>query len=104
MTGVIYILFTYMYYAKRSYKLINYEKSNTKHKKYDAILKNKITQKKIRVPFGDNRYENYHDKTGLGLYDLHGDNKRRARYRKRHKKDLKSGYYSPGWFSYYILW
>ena len=94
------------YYKKIEFKLLGYRKSKTKHKKYDAILENKITKKKYYVPFGDNRYENYKDKTGLNLYPhlLHGDKKRQIAYRRRHFKDLKDGYYSPGWFSYFILW
>ena len=93
-----------MFYSKNEYKLIKYEKSKTKNKKYDAILQK--NNKTYRVPFGDNRYENYHDKTGLSLYPklLHGDKKRRILYRARHHKDIKEGYYSPGWFSFYILW
>ena len=94
------------YYKKIEFKLLGYRKSKTKHKKYDAILENKKTKKIYHVPFGDNRYENYKDKTGLNLYPhlLHGDKKRQIAYRRRHFKDLKDGYYSPGWFSYFILW
>jgi len=94
------------YYKKIEFKLLGYRKSKTKNKKYDAILENKKTKKIYYVPFGDDRYENYHDLTGLNLYPhlLHGDIKRRKLYRGRHKKDLKVGYYSPGWFSYFILW
>jgi hypothetical protein len=94
------------YYSKKEYKLLGYRKSKTKHKKYDAVLENKKTGKIKYVPFGDNRYENYHDLTGLNLYPhlLHGDKKRRKLYRARHKKDLKTGYYSPGYFSYYVIW
>jgi hypothetical protein len=95
-----------MYYNKKEYKLLGYRRSNTKHKKYDAIIENKKTQKKIHIPFGDKRYENYHDLTGLNLYPklLHNDKNRRRLYKARHKKDLKEGYYSPGYFSYYIIW
>ena len=91
-----------MYYKKNEYKLLGYRKSLTKNKKYDAILqgKNKI----VKVPFGDNRYNNYHDLTGLNLYTSTGDKQKRKLYRARHKKDLKEGYYSPGYFSYYVLW
>jgi len=95
-----------MYYLKKLYKLVKYRKSKTKNKKYDGILENKKTGKIVYVPFGDIRYENYHDLTGLNLYPklLHGDKNRRRLYRLRHKKYLKTGYYSPGWFSYYITW
>lgn len=95
-----------VYYKKTDYKLLGYTKSKTKHKKYDAILQNKTTKKTYKVPFGSTLYENYRDLTGLNLYPnlLHGDKKRRTLYRARHKKDLKEGYYSPGYFSYYVLW
>lgn len=91
-----------MYYKKNEYKLLGYRKSKTKNKKYDAILqcKNKI----VKVPFGDSRYSNYHDLTGLNLYTTTGDKQKRKLYRARHKKDLKEGYYSPGYFSYNVLW
>jgi hypothetical protein len=92
------------YYSKQEFKLKGYRKSSRKHKKYDAILSNKITKKIIYIPFGDSRYSNFHDLTGLNLYKTHGDGKRRKLYRGRHKKDLKEGYYSAGWFSYHILW
>ena len=95
-----------VYYKKTDYKLLGYRKSKTKHKKYDAILENKTTKTIHTVPFGDKKYSNYRDLTGLNLYPnlLHGDKKRRILYRARHKKDLKEGYYSPGYFSYFILW
>ena len=95
-----------VYYKKTDFKLIGYRKSKTKHKMYDAILEDKLTKKLHTVQFGDKRYQNYHDKTKLNLYPqlLHGDNKRRTLYRKRHLKDLRDGYYSPGYFSYHILW
>lgn len=87
------------------YELAGFMKSNTANKKYDAILKNKYGKVK-RVPFGDSRYEQYKDSTGLGIYSKkdHGDKKRRALYRQRHLKDLKHGNYSAGYFSYFYLW
>ena len=95
-----------VYYPKEDYKLLYYERSNTKNKMYDAVLQSRTTGKKYRVPFGDSRYQNYRDKTGLDLYPqlIHGDKKRRILYRARHKKDIKEGFYSPGWFSYFQLW
>ena len=90
----------------RDYKLINFERSKTKNKKYDAILQNKLNSKMVKIPFGDNRYEHFKDSTGLGLYSNkdHGDLKRRQLYRQRHQKDIKKGYYSPGYMSFYFLW
>jgi len=73
---------------------------------YNAILLNKETGREIRVPFGDNAMENYRDKTGLNLYPhlIHGDKNRRRLFRARHSGYLRDGYYSPSWFSFYILW
>jgi len=58
------------------------------------------------VPFGDNKMENYRDKTGLNLYPhlIHGDDRRRYLYRARHKHNVKAGFYSPSFFSFYVLW
>jgi hypothetical protein len=94
------------YFAKSDYDLVGYRKSTRSKKKYDAILKNKITKRLKHIPFGDNRYEMYQDKTGLNVYPklIHGDEKRRKSYRSRHAKDIKEGYYSPGYFSMNILW
>ena len=94
------------YYSKREYKLLGYEKATRKNKMYNAILQNRKTGQLVRVPFGSTEYENYQDKTGLNLYPhlIHGDKKRKKLYIARHKKDLKAGYYSPGYFSYFILW
>lgn len=94
------------YYKKSDYNLIGYEKAKAKGKMYSAILERKKDKKKIRVNFGDNKMENYRDNTGLNLYPhlIHGDKKRRLLFRSRHKGYLKEGYYSPGYFSYYILW
>ena len=94
-----------MFYNIKEYDLIDIVKSKTKNKMYDAILKSKNGELAI-VPFGDKRFENYWDLTGLNLYPKlnHGDDKRRAKYRKRHQVYLKKGYYSPGFFSYYYLW
>ena len=95
-----------VYYKSLEYELVGYEKSNYKGKMYNAIIKNKKSNKIVKVPFGSSEYENYQDKTGLNLYQhlIHGDKNRRRLYKLRHKKDIKKGYYSPGWFSYFILW
>lgn len=95
-----------VYYKKSDFNLLGYKKSNTKHKMYDGIIENKTTKRVHTVPFGDKRYHNFQDKTNLNLYPhlIHSDPKRRILYRKRHLKDLRDGYYSPGYFSYHILW
>ena len=57
------------------YKLVGFERSHVRGKKYDAILRNKKTRSKRRVPFGAVGYEQYRDSTGKGLYTRvnHGD-------------------------------
>ena len=95
-----------MYYSKAEYKLVRYQKSTRKGKMYDAILKKKETGREVKVSFGDNTMENYWDKTGLNLYPhlIHGDKKRRENYKSRARGRVKEGYYSPSYFSYYVLW
>lgn len=87
------------------YDLLRFEQSNTKNKKYDAILLNKLTNKEKRIPFGDIRYEQYKDTTGLGLYSKlnHLDLKRREHYRTRHEGE-QNHKFSSGYFSWYYLW
>ena len=94
------------YFKISEYKLRGFRKSNTKHKKYDAIIENKKTKKINNVPFGDSRHKMYQDKTGLNLYPhlIHSDKKRRDSYRSRHKHFLREGFFSPGYFAYYYLW
>lgn len=95
-----------VYYSIKQYKLVGFARSNTKHKQYDALLEDRRTKKIIIIPFGDSRYQNFADRTGLNLYPelIHGDWLRRKSYRQRHKGYLKKGYYSPGWFSWHYLW
>jgi hypothetical protein len=95
-----------VYYKKTDYRLVGYDRSKRKGKMYDALLERKKDKKIIRVPFGDAKMENYRDLTGLNLYPhlIHGNEKRRKLFRARHKGYLKEGYYSPSYFSYFILW
>ena len=39
-----------------NYKLLGFEISNNKNKKYDAILENKFTKELKRIPFGQKGY------------------------------------------------
>ena len=100
-------------YLKRNYKFIQFEKSNRKGKKYNAVLQNRKTAREVRVPFGAIKKDGtphvqYKDSTGFGLYSAydHGDKKRRDRYRARHHKEQASFrlYYSPGYFAWRFLW
>lgn len=77
-----------------------FRKSTKKHKKYDAVFANGKV-----VSFGDDRYQQYKDSTGLGLYSYldHLDLKRRKSFRARHGKDAKVTH-SAAWFAYKYLW
>jgi hypothetical protein len=87
------------------FKLVRFEKAKAKNKKYSAILEDVKTKKTKRVNFGDDRYEQYEDSTGLGLYSHkdHKDEKRRAAYKSRHAKTAAVKW-SPSWFSMKFLW
>jgi len=88
-----------------TYKLLRFEKSKRAGKKYDAVLRNKKTGGEKRVPFGATGYENYGDKTGLGLYKGTGDLEQRKRYRARHRGEGdESNFPNPGFFAYNYLW
>ena len=95
-----------MYYSKKDYKLIGFRKSDRQNKKYYALLEHRINKNLVKVHFGDNRYQHYRDITGLNdyIYLNHNNDERRRLYRIRHKKDIRDGYYSPGYFSYFYLW
>jgi uncharacterized protein (DUF927 family) len=95
-----------VYYQMKLYKIVKFRKSTRKNKKYDVIIENISNKKQISVSFGDNRYKNYHDKTGLNMYPnlIHGDKKKRRLYKLRHKTYIRPGYFSPGYFSFYYLW
>lgn len=71
--------------------------SDKKPKKYFAIVNNK------KIYFGDQRYQQYHDK--IGYYSIldHWDKNRRASYKKRHINDIGNKG-KAGWFAYNILW
>jgi len=87
------------------YNFIKFQKSHLSGKKYDAVLKNKKTERLKLVPFGDVNYNQYKDTTGLGLYTNKNtlDKKRRDLYRKRHQGELENKY-SSGYFSLRFLW
>jgi len=93
-----------MYYPMSEWRLLGFKKSKVKGKKYAALIQN-IKNDRIRtINFGAIGYSTYHDKTGLGLYEVHGNKKRRTSYRARHKVFVRKGFYSPSHFSYTFLW
>jgi hypothetical protein len=98
-----------MKYSKKEYSFIKFERSHLKNKKYNAVLARKLPSGKtreVRVPFGDTKYQQYKDSTGLGLYSHldHGDPARRAAYRLRHNKDRDPENYTAGNYSLKYLW
>ena len=90
----------------KDYDIIKFRRSDTKGKKYDAVIQHKKTDKKYIIPFGSNTHQQYKDSTGLGLYSNldHEDNLRRASYRLRHRVFYKPNYYSPAYMSWNYLW
>jgi hypothetical protein len=92
-----------MYYSKKEYDLLKFQKSTSKNKKYDAILQNKLTKKIVKIPFGDKRYQQFYDKIGLYSSLNHNDKERRCLYIARHSKDINLPY-SPSYFSLNYLW
>ena len=76
-------------------KLLKLEKLKNSSKKYKATFQTDSGKTKS-TSFGA---------AGMNDYTLTGDKEARKRYRKRHKKDLKTN--DPtraGYLSYYLLW
>ena len=96
-------------YSKTQYSFVRYEKSSNPKKKYDAVLKNKQTDREVKIPFGSRNMSQYQDRV-LGLYksqDTKDKNRRRA-FRSRfsglkQKQDWKN-FYTPLFFSWTKLW
>jgi hypothetical protein len=97
---------------KSKWKFNRFEKSKTKGKMYDAIHTSREDPTKERkISFGDNKLENYSDKTGLNAYPklVHGDKQRRRQFRQRfsglkQKQDNWRTYYTPLYYSWKFLW
>ena len=69
--------------------------SDNKNKKLKAVFTDK-DGKTTTTHFGAK---------GMDDYTITKDKKQRTQYRRRHKKDLKTGDYKrAGYLSYYILW
>ena len=79
---------------------MDFKVSTRKNKKYMVKLENGTT-----VHFGDKRFKQYRDSTGVGAYSHlnHLDKKRRENYKTRHEK-TRHNKYSPSWFSDSFLW
>ena len=89
------------------FRHIRFERSKTRGKKYDAIIEDKVTKRRQRVPFGsaDPLYPLYRDSTGLKLYSRldHNDPKRRAAYKARHE-NTRHKKFSSSWYADRFLW
>jgi len=99
-------------------RIIRFERSSRPEKKYMATIKNIDTGKTRLIHFGASDYQQYRDRTGLGIYTVknHGDRKRMQRYFTRHsgisnrqkaieKEKMKSkGIYNPKILSHIYLW
>ena len=87
-------------------------------KKYTATVKNKKTKKTRILHFGDKNYQQFKDRTTLGIYTHknHGDKRRQENYYNRHSgeknrkkaiaKEIRhsEGYYTPKLLSHKFLW
>lgn len=76
--------------------------STHKNKKYDVFHNSKYL-----VSFGDNRYQQYHDKIGYYSHLDHKNPQRRQNYRLRHSNDISVLENDPcgaGWWSWHYLW
>lgn len=81
-----------IYGIKMKEKIIKFEKSKIKHKKYTAYVQD-LKSKKIRqIHFGADGYEQFKDSTGIGYYTKynHGDLRRRRNYFSRHSSGIKT--------------
>jgi hypothetical protein len=87
------------------FRLVRFERSRTKNKKYDAIIEDRKTKRTQRVPFGQIGYAQYKDSTGLKLYSRldHGDEERKKNYLARHEK-TRHKKWSASWLSWQFLW
>jgi hypothetical protein len=94
------------YFSMSEYKFLRNEKSNTKGKKYTALIQNKKTGKIKKINYGSSINKQFKDSTGLGVYTSknHGDSVKRAGYKARHNGFIKAGYFSAGYFSMRYLW
>ena len=80
-------------------------KSNKEFKKLRAQFKNPDTGQMNTIHFGDSRYNQYKDKTGIWKHKDTNDPVRRKLYRERHAKDLETNEpVTAGKLSYQILW
>ena len=99
-------------------KIILFEKSTRKGKKYAAKIKNNKTHKIRTINFGAKDYQQFKDRTPLKLYSNqdHGDKQRQKNYYNRFsgttnrgkaialEKKKSEGYYNAKILSHEYLW
>lgn len=76
-------------------KLLKLYKSVNPSKKYDIYLYNPKSNRIKKISFGA---------YGMSDYTIHKDKERRERYRNRHQKDKIDDPFSPGFWSWHVLW
>lgn len=115
-------------FEKSKYRILRFEKSPLKNKKYRVYLVKRASPrssqssqtKKSRTSssspaspsslrhfdFGQLGYQHYKDSTPLKLYSNldHSDTVRRKKFRQRFKHSYDSKLYTPLWFSWKYLW
>jgi hypothetical protein len=85
------------------YTIISFQIAHDNKHKYIAVLQNNKTDKFKHVPFGDIRYQHYHDRLGYYRSLDHKDDQRRRLYRARHDGEQLTPY-TAGWFAWNVLW
>lgn len=76
-------------------KLLKLYKSTNPNKKFDIYVYNKKTGRVKKISFGAR---------GMSDYTIHKDKDRRERYRNRHRSDRINDPFSPGFWSWHVLW
>ncbi len=86
------------------FRLLRFERGSG-FKKYNAIIEDKKTKRRQKIPFGDKRFSQYKDSTGLKLYSRldHGDPERKKNYLARHEK-TRHKKHSASYYSAVFLW
>jgi len=86
-----------------NYTLEGFRISTNPKKKYDAILRNNNTKRIRYISFGSKNASQFYDKLGHYKEQDNLDTERRRLYRLRHQHDNLNSY-SPGYFSWTVLW
>ena len=85
------------------YTILSFRVADDDKHKYVAIMQNNRTGRIKQVPFGDIRYQHFHDRLGYYRRLDHNDPERRMSYRARHDGEQLTPY-TAGWFAWNVLW